>query len=96
MLTSDFRRTRPCSSKTFNENWGHDRLRRSEFTYRMAPAMTFRHPELMLLGRRSMVLGIPRRPEETFYQTLVDIDFLHIVRMEPIEAATPRGGNGDA
>ena len=52
--------------------------------------------ELMLLGRRSMVLGIPHRPEETFYQTLVDIDLLHIVRMEPIEAATPRGGNGDA
>lgn len=54
------------------------------------------NPAFWRLGRRSMVPGIPRSPEETFYQTSVDIDFLHIVRTEPIEAATPRGGNGDA
>ena len=52
------------------------------------------HPELLLLGRRSLVLGLAVRPEDTFYQRAVDIDLLHIVRIEPIEAVSQRG-NGN-
>lgn len=53
------------------------------------------HPELLLLGRRSLVLGLVNRPEETVYERTIDIDLLHIVRMEQIEA-TARRGNGDS
>ena len=53
------------------------------------------HPELLLLGRRSLVLGLASRPEETIYDRAVDIDLLHIVRMENIDAAARRG-NGES
>ncbi len=42
-----------------------------------------RHPELVLLGRRSLVLGVAGTPEDTLYERTVDVDLLHIVRMEP-------------
>jgi len=53
------------------------------------------HPELLLLGRRSLVLGISRQPDEGMYERTIDIDLLHVVRMEAIEATTTRG-NGDS
>jgi len=52
-----------------------------------------RHPELLLLGHRSMVLGFGRQPEDTLYVRSMDIDLLHVVRMEPIETPVS-GGNG--
>jgi hypothetical protein len=52
-------------------------------------------PELLLLGRRSLVLGLAGRPHETLYERTVDVDLLHIVRMELIEAGTQRE-RGDA
>jgi len=52
------------------------------------------HPELLLLGRRSLVLGLASRPEETVYDRTIDIDLIHIVRMEQIDVTAPRG-NGD-
>ncbi len=53
------------------------------------------HPELLMLGRRSMVLGVASRPEATLYERTIDIDLIHVVRMEQIEATTQRG-NGDS
>ena len=53
------------------------------------------HAELVLLGRRSLVLGLASRPEETVYERTVDIDLLHIVRMEQTEGAA-RPGNGQS
>jgi hypothetical protein len=53
------------------------------------------HPELLLLGRRSLVLGLASRPEETVYERTIDIDLIRIVRMEQIETTAPRG-NGDS
>lgn len=41
-----------------------------------------RHPELLLLGRRSCVLGLADNPDQTFYDRAVDIDLFHIVRSE--------------
>ena len=32
-----------------------------------------RHPEMLLLGRRSLVLGVANRPEETVYDRSVEI-----------------------
>jgi hypothetical protein len=53
------------------------------------------HPELLLLGRRSLVLGLASRPEEVLYERTIDIELIHIVRMESIETTAPRG-NGDS
>jgi hypothetical protein len=43
------------------------------------------HPELALLGRRSLVLGLTADPQATVYDRTVDVDLLHIVRMENVE-----------
>ena len=40
-----------------------------------------------------MVLGFGRQPEDTLYVRSMDIDLLHVVRMEPIETPVS-GGNG--
>ncbi len=53
------------------------------------------HPELVLLGRRSLVLGVAGTPEDTLYERTVDVDLLQIVRMEPLEPQ-PAGGNGES
>jgi len=52
------------------------------------------HPEMVLLGRRSLVLGFASRPEQTLCERTVDIDSLHIVRMEYLRSRKPRG-NGE-
>jgi hypothetical protein len=54
-------------------------------------AYDVRHPELVLLGRRSLVLGLTGRPEDTLYERTVDVDLLHIVRMEHLPSQRRRG-----
>jgi hypothetical protein len=51
-----------------------------------------RHPELILLGRRSLILGLNSEPDQTVYERAVDIDLLHVVRMEASAAQTPHNG----
>jgi hypothetical protein len=51
-----------------------------------------RHPELILLGRRSMILGITSEPNQKLYERAIDIDLLHVVRMEPSSSQTPTNG----
>jgi hypothetical protein len=50
-----------------------------------------RHPELCMAGRRSAIIGItaPNDPERLFERS-VTVDLLHIVKLEPIEAPSPR------
>jgi hypothetical protein len=48
------------------------------------------HPELVLLGRRSLVLGLTADPQATVYDRTVDVDLLHIVRMENVEPRRAR------
>ncbi len=52
------------------------------------------HPELVLLGRRSLVLGLAGDPEATLYERTVDVDLLHIVRMENVEPRSSRKNGG--
>ena len=35
------------------------------------------HPELVLLGRRSLVLGLTADPQATLYERAIDVDLLH-------------------
>ena len=47
-----------------------------------------RHPEMVLLGRRSLVLGLAGDPGDTLYDRTVDIDLLHIVRTDYVEQSS--------
>jgi hypothetical protein len=52
-----------------------------------------RHPEMVLAGRRSAVIGLPAPGEtEPLYDRRITVDLLHIVRLEPIRpSAEPSG-----
>ena len=50
-----------------------------------------RHPELLMLGRRSAVIGLAKDPQQRFYDGAVQVDLLHIVRLEPIDTAAAAG-----
>jgi hypothetical protein len=52
-----------------------------------------RHPEMVLAGRRSAVIGLPAQGEtEPLYDRRITVDLLHIVSVEPIQ--TPAKPNG--
>ncbi len=55
-------------------------------------AFDVRHPELLLLGRRMLVIGLADDPAQTLFDRSVDIELFHIVRLEYIE--TPAIPNG--
>jgi len=47
-----------------------------------------RHPELVMLGMRSLHLGIPaRNQEELLYERAHILALSHITRLEPVDAA---------
>lgn len=54
-----------------------------------------RHPELFMLGKRSVVIGVPSHPTETVYDRTAMVDLFHIVRLEPLESPTAAGQSGN-
>lgn len=53
-----------------------------------------RHPELCMPGARAVIIGLPSSAyPEPVYDRIVDIDLLHITRLEPLPPTT--GGNGE-
>ena len=54
-----------------------------------------RHPELVMLGKRSLAVGLAADLGQTSYDRLAQVDLLHVTRLEPLEAATVEG-NGAA
>jgi hypothetical protein len=55
-----------------------------------------KHPELFMLGKRSATIGVTDTPGDTVYDRSIDIDLLHVLRLEPVEPAAPPTGNGQA
>jgi hypothetical protein len=51
-----------------------------------------RHPELIMVGKRTAVVGVTSNPHQKVFDHLVDIDLLHIVRVEAIEASVKING----
>ena len=52
-----------------------------------------RHPEMVLPGRRSAVIGLPTPGEaEPLYERTITVDLLHIVSLEPIQTAAQSDG----
>ena len=54
-----------------------------------------RHPEFCMVGKRSVVLGLePLEEEQSLFEHSVTFDVLHIVKLEPLDAAAPPKSNG--
>jgi hypothetical protein len=53
-----------------------------------------RHPDLLMVGRRSAQVGLTGKPGQTFYERTVKVDLLHIIRLEPLEATSTPPQNG--
>jgi hypothetical protein len=49
------------------------------------------HPDMILPGRRALVVGLPGDPQRPF-EHFVTIALLHVTRMEPVTA--PPSGDG--
>jgi hypothetical protein len=55
-----------------------------------------RHPELLLVGFASVIVGIPAQPEQSYYTRTEVVANSHIVRLVPMEQAGAQKGNGQA
>jgi hypothetical protein len=58
-------------------------------------AYDVRHPDFLMVGRDSAVVGVGGTAEQDYYETTVLVDLLHITRLEPLEQPTQAGGQGD-
>jgi hypothetical protein len=47
-----------------------------------------RHPEFCLVSRDSVIIGLPTTDPDSFAETTVIVDVAHVVKLEPIGAAT--------
>src|SRR6266849_1548404 len=54
------------------------------------------HPELLMVGQRSAVVGLTGEPGQMFYERTVKVDLLHVIRLEPLQNAPPASKNGPA
>jgi len=48
-------------------------------------------PEMVLPGRRALVIGIPNEPTLPLYGRTANVSLLHITRLEPLAAAANPG-----
>lgn len=51
-----------------------------------------RHPDLILVGRRSAIIGMTNEPNGTAYDRTIKVDLLHIVGIEELPV-TPASTN---
>jgi hypothetical protein len=55
-----------------------------------------RHPDLIMVGDRSAILGIPQQPSATVYGTTIKVELLHIMGIEelPVNPPSQNGPSG--
>lgn len=53
-----------------------------------------RHPELVMVGLGSLVIGVPAAGQPGLYERYETIALNHIVKMLPLEAPAPMASNG--
>jgi hypothetical protein len=53
-----------------------------------------RHPDLIMVGSRSAMIGITHQPDKTVYDYTVKVDFLHIFAIEGLPVSSPPSANG--
>jgi hypothetical protein len=54
-----------------------------------------RHRDLIMVGRRSLIIGIPSDAAPTVYDRTIKVDNLHVVSVEelPVPSAKPPGSS---
>jgi hypothetical protein len=55
---------------------------------------TVTHPDLVLVGRREITIGIATPQYPTDYEQLARVSILHITALEDLPISAPSGGNG--
>lgn len=53
-----------------------------------------RHPELVMVGLGSIVIGVPAAGQPRLYERYETIALNHVVKLLPLAAAAPAAGNG--
>ncbi len=53
-----------------------------------------RHPDLIMVGIRSAILGITHQPDGVAYDLTIKVDLLHIVGIEELRATPTTSSNG--
>jgi hypothetical protein len=54
-----------------------------------------RHPDLLLVGVRQAIVGLPAKHKPELFDRTVTLDLLHVIRAEPLQsAAKPENTNG--
>jgi hypothetical protein len=46
-----------------------------------------RHPELIMPGKRAVVVGLPGNPSDPLFERTVTVALSQVVRLEPIDSA---------
>ena len=46
--------------------------------------LDIRHPDLLWVGRRIAMVGLTGEPGQTFFERAVQVDLLHVIRIEPL------------
>jgi hypothetical protein len=59
-------------------------------------AYEVRHPDLLMPGARSVIVGVALDPGQTYYDRHVVIDLIHITRLEPMEPQPAGDGAASA
>lgn len=55
-------------------------------------AYDVRHPDWIIVSRDAATIGVAADPAQDYSDSTVMIDLLHVVRLEPLEAAAPAPG----
>jgi hypothetical protein len=53
------------------------------------------HPDLIMVGRRSAIIGVSNEPKGTYYGRTIKVDLLHVVGVEELPVP-PSSANGSA
>lgn len=51
-----------------------------------------RHPDQMIVGRRSAVIGLPADANEPYLDRRVTVDLIHVVSHEPLQVQSSSNG----
>jgi hypothetical protein len=54
-----------------------------------------RHPDLIMVGRREVIIGITNNPERVVFDRTIKVDLLHVVGIEELPLP-PSSANGPA
>lgn len=78
----------------------HERARRHPFEpFRIilttGATYDIRHPDLIMVGQHSAIIGLTNQANGTVYQRTIKVDLLHVVGIEELPVAPP-STNGPA